>query len=62
MPRALDAHDCRDGQFHFVLKAGNTETILTSELYTENNSALQNAASANFILFLCMITNRTATG
>ena len=28
-----------DGQFHFVLKAGNSETILTSELYTAKNSA-----------------------
>lgn len=24
-----------DGQFYFVLKAGNAEVILTSELYTQ---------------------------
>ena len=34
-----------DGQFHFVLKAGNTETILTSQLYTEKNSAQNGIAS-----------------
>ena len=28
-----------DGQFRFVLKAGNAETILTSELYTVRASA-----------------------
>jgi len=28
-----------DGQFHFVLKAGNAETILTSELYKAEASA-----------------------
>ena len=28
-----------DGQFHFVLKAGNAETILTSEPYAVKNSA-----------------------
>ena len=28
-----------DGQFHFVLKAANTETILTSQLYIEKSSA-----------------------
>lgn len=28
-----------DEQFHFVLKAGNAETILTSELYTTKASA-----------------------
>lgn len=28
-----------DGQFRFVLKAGNGETILTSELYKERKSA-----------------------
>lgn len=26
-------------QFHFILKAGNHETILTSESYTQKNSA-----------------------
>lgn len=29
-----------DGQFRFVLKAGNGETILTSELYKAKTSAL----------------------
>ena len=29
----------KDGQFRFVLKAGNAETILTSELYKEKASA-----------------------
>ena len=29
----------RDNQFRFVLKAGNGETILTSELYTSKASA-----------------------
>jgi hypothetical protein len=28
-----------DGQFHFVLKAENTQTILTGQLYTEKSSA-----------------------
>ncbi|MDO4231968.1 MAG: YegP family protein [Lautropia sp.] len=28
-----------DGQFRFVLKAGNAQTILTSELYKEKTSA-----------------------
>ncbi|MEZ5561629.1 MAG: YegP family protein [Gammaproteobacteria bacterium] len=28
-----------DGKFHFVLKAGNAETILTSQLYTAKTSA-----------------------
>ena len=28
-----------DGQFRFVLKAGNAETILTSELYKAKSSA-----------------------
>lgn len=28
-----------DGQFRFVLKAGNAETILTSELYKSRSSA-----------------------
>jgi len=34
-----------DGQFQFVLKAGNSETILTSELYTTKPSALNGIAS-----------------
>lgn len=34
-----------DGQFHFVLKAANMETILTSELYTTKSSAQNGIAS-----------------
>ena len=34
-----------DNQFRFVLKAGNGETILTSELYTSKASAEQGIAS-----------------
>ena len=34
-----------DGQFRFVLKAGNGETILTSELYTVKPSALNGIES-----------------
>jgi uncharacterized protein YegP (UPF0339 family) len=34
-----------DGQFRFVLKAGNGETILTSELYTAKASAEKGIAS-----------------
>jgi len=29
----------KDGQYHFVLKAGNAETILSSELYRGRSSA-----------------------
>lgn len=34
-----------DGQFRFVLKAGNAETILTSELYKSRSSAEAGIAS-----------------
>lgn len=34
-----------DGQFRFVLKAGNAETILTSELYKAKASAQNGIAS-----------------
>ena len=34
-----------DGQFRFVLKAGNAETILTSEHYKAKNSAQNGIAS-----------------
>jgi uncharacterized protein len=34
-----------DGQFHFVLKADNTQTILTSELYTAKSSTQNGIAS-----------------
>ncbi len=35
----------KDGQFRFVLKAGNGEVILTSELYRSRDSALKGIAS-----------------
>lgn len=35
----------KDGQHRFVLKAGNAETILTSELYTTKASAKNGIAS-----------------
>lgn len=35
----------KDGQFHFVLKAGNAETILSSELYKTRASAENGIAS-----------------
>ena len=34
-----------NGQYHFVLKAGNAETILTSELYTTKRAAEAGIAS-----------------
>ncbi|HXU32975.1 MAG TPA: YegP family protein [Thermoanaerobaculia bacterium] len=34
-----------DGQFRFVLKAGNGEIILTSELYRSRSSAVKGIAS-----------------
>jgi len=34
-----------NGQFHFVLKAGNAETILNSEMYT-TKAAAQNAIAS----------------
>lgn len=36
-----------DGQFRFVLKAGNAETILTSELYKVKGSAANGIASVS---------------
>ena len=35
----------KNGQFHFVLKAGNSETILSSESYKSKTSALKGIAS-----------------
>jgi len=35
----------KDGQYRFVLKAGNAETILTSELYRTRRSAEKGIAS-----------------
>lgn len=34
-----------NGQFHFVLKAGNAETILTSEMYNTKSAAENGIAS-----------------
>lgn len=34
-----------DGQFRFVLKAGNADTLLTSELYKAKSSAENGIAS-----------------
>ena len=34
-----------DGRFHFVLKAENAQTILTSQMYTEKSSAETGIAS-----------------
>jgi uncharacterized protein len=35
----------KDGQYRFVLKAGNAESILTSELYTSKSAAENGIAS-----------------
>lgn len=35
----------KNGQYYFVLKAGNAETILTSEMYTTKTSAESGIAS-----------------
>lgn len=35
----------KDGQFRFVLKAGNAETVLSSELYKSKRSAANGIAS-----------------
>lgn len=40
-----ELHNSSDGQFRFVLKAGNAETILTSELYRARASAENGIAS-----------------
>lgn len=40
-----ELHTSSDGQFRFVLKAGNAETILTSELYVTIDSAKNGIAS-----------------
>jgi uncharacterized protein YegP (UPF0339 family) len=41
----FDLSKSSDGQFRFVLKAGNGEAILTSELYTAKSSAENGIAS-----------------
>jgi len=41
----FDLKKAKDGQFYFNLKAGNGETILTSEMYTAKDSARNGIAS-----------------
>lgn len=41
----FDLSKSSDGQYKFVLKAGNSEVILTSELYTTRSSADNGIAS-----------------
>src|SRR5262245_43871746 len=41
----FELNKSKDGQFRFVLKAGNSEIILTSELYTAKSSAQNGIAS-----------------
>lgn len=45
----------KDGQFRFVLKAGNAETVLTSELYKARSSAENGIAS---VQTNCKLTER----
>lgn len=45
MPGWFELSKSSDGQFRFVLKAGNAETILTSELYKTKGAALNGIAS-----------------
>jgi len=41
----FELNKSKDGQFRFVLKAGNAETILTSELYKRKPSVLSGIGS-----------------
>ena len=41
----FEVDEAKDGQFKFVLKAGNAEIILTSELYKTKASAMNGIAS-----------------
>ena len=41
----FELHHSSDGQFHFVLKAGNAEVIKTSERYTTRAAAENGIAS-----------------
>ena len=41
----FELNKSKDGQFKFVLKAGNAESILTSELYTSKSAAENGIAS-----------------
>ena len=45
MPGWFDLNRSSDDQYRFVLKAGNAETILTSELYKAKSSAENGIAS-----------------
>ena len=45
MARWYELAKSSNGQFRFVLKAGNAETILTSELYTTRSAAENGIAS-----------------
>ncbi|ENW82818.1 UPF0339 protein [Acinetobacter sp. ANC 3929] len=41
----FEVSQASDGQYRFVLKAGNSETVLTSELYKTKAAALNGIAS-----------------
>lgn len=41
----FELHQSKDGQYRFVLKAGNAETILASEQYRTKRSALKGIAA-----------------
>ncbi len=45
MAGSYELSNSKDGQFRFVLKAGNAEIILTSELYTTRGAAENGIAS-----------------
>lgn len=45
MPSAFELKQAKDGQFYFNLKAGNGETILTSEMYKAKPGALNGIES-----------------
>jgi uncharacterized protein YegP (UPF0339 family) len=45
MPGKFELSKAKDGEFRFVLKGGNGEIILTSELYKHKESAEKGVAS-----------------
>lgn len=45
MPAKFELSKARDGEFRFVLKGGNGEIVLTSELYKHKESAEKGIAS-----------------
>jgi len=45
VPAKFELSKARDGQFRFVLKGGNGEIVLTSELYKHKESAEKGMAS-----------------